>query len=239
MEKLHGRAFFNQANSVASRIEPRAIDLLINSDLNGTWHPNGFAVYRLGDLRDIDFRRQLGLSETENLSMLANLRIHVWPKGFRQVFDRHPRIHCHSWWLYSHILAGQYEDKIFHKANTPTAKSTEVFEHDVEYINVECARIAPNGKTIHIEPTKDRSKFPGQYHFMAPNLYHETTIDEKAFCATLLFMSANKPGRDTLVHREKHEPFIVDRAYVNDLEHRTILQQLQLSRLAQRLSRVS
>jgi len=102
-----GDVYFDAASSYLDR----AVDAVLSDGVpqlkaeNGVWHPSGFMVFRLGT------HQQLG-----------DLRLHVWPEGFRTrelrgrgeleegIWDGD--IHNHSWHVVGLNIAN-YQDKIF------------------------------------------------------------------------------------------------------------------------------
>lgn len=225
----YGRTFFHQAEAAVEVAASAAVARVVSGAIPGVWHPNGFAVFRLGNFQDLLHNQHQFLDadfDLEKISTLGQLRLHVWPAGFRREMSNHPPLHSHSWWLYSRILAGTYTDTTYPIANIPPDYQMPLVEYDVRYQGLEAAEIIPTTQPVSFGQGRRRSRNSGEFHLMAPDLFHETEIPVADFCCTLLIMSHEKPGRDILAGTPGAKPFLADRFDVSPWEMRHMVAQL-------------
>src|ERR1017187_10377478 len=89
-------SFSTEAEVVLRANAQRVLARFLSEPRQGRWHPNGFAVFHIGDAK--------GLGE---------MRLHVWPRGKRVGLVGQPAIHSHPWDLCSLVVAGCYRDTLY------------------------------------------------------------------------------------------------------------------------------
>lgn len=168
---------------VSGALEP----LLRESLGSGTWHPNGFQVFRLLDIEDV------GL-----------LRLHVWPNGLRRVRRQQPVVHSHIFHLYSLVLVGEYREKFFRVRETgasgaPGWSGWEVLPPRGDNVD----RLAPESAVYSVESMGRVARCQaGTAHDMPAGVYHATLIPRGKCCVTLALLSRPVLGqRDHMVGR--------------------------------------
>ncbi len=233
--------FRNTARSAINDVKPAVVHLLTNGNLpeGATWHPNGFAVFRLGSVQDFATQHSMGespwLSEASAEDML---RLHVWPKNLRKPFADQPRTHSHSFWLTSQTLGGSYVDGIFAASSTPqhtnapashrndTGFGTDPYGLlDVCYVNPDLAELVPNGETAFVSARGTRHRTPGNFHHMPAGVFHRTEIPDDEFCMTLLVTSAERSGTDQIIQDIDRVAQMIPRAPITSADLAHILDQ--------------
>jgi hypothetical protein len=136
---------------------------------DATWHPNGFVVFELGT-------RQPG-----------TLRLHIWPSGTRQLRDARAHVHTHVWDLYSRVLAGVYQERMYAAAGDEEDGSQEFRSARINYLQDRNTLVVAPSK--HLRPIETITAEAGQSHAVRAGEAHETLIPSEAFVATLLFVS--------------------------------------------------
>ncbi len=148
---------------------------------SGLWHPNGFMVFQLGTKPD-----------------LGTLRLHIWPKGLRQMNKRvnGDTIHDHAWHLASRILQGTYTDEIYDVSEVPFQISEEGRAQQglfrlfrVKYDPESHESLATDGTLVSAVLREHRVALSDEHHFIEAGVFHKTTIPEDKFVATLVLNS--------------------------------------------------
>jgi hypothetical protein len=157
------------------------------------WHPYGFAVF---SLRSVD--------------ELGQLRLHVWPRGFRVELEGHPPIHCHDWDLASLVIGGCYEETIYDVVASSRPGAYYVME--VCRVGPQTDAFQASGQTLSIIEAK-RYRYPvGESHCIPAGQFHETDIPRGAFAVTLVVTGNSRGPRailspvSSLVHRYRRPP---------------------------------
>lgn len=203
MNILSEEAFFDRATLKLKGIEGIVREDMLPglSKLYGRWHPSGFMVYPLG------YHPELG-----------GLRLHIWPKGFRQreikglgemsadkIYDGD--IHNHAWHIASLVLGGVYEDTMYKvqpsielephsltDEEVVTAGLHHVFQ--VSYrTSTHPEALRTTGDYVTASPIKSRSVLEGSMHYIMAGPFHAPVLDEDQFAATLVFNSPRVHGK--------------------------------------------
>lgn len=150
----------------------------------GKWHPYGFAVFHLTEIEG-----------------LGKLRLHFWPRDLRRVLPGSPQVHCHSWRLYSTVLAGVYRDMRYDVNILPAAEHSKPGARAHTPYAIEYGRDgAPDsfvtfGDLVSVRPlTRATRESVGTVHTMKPGQFHASPVPRTSFCATLLIMSPDVQG---------------------------------------------
>lgn len=139
----------------------------------GKWHPNGFAVFHLGEVPE-----------------LGRLRLHVWPYQLRVPLVGQPAIHSHPWELCSLVVAGAYTDTVFRARRAEGRGPGRVRGFTIRFGDEETGdEVLPLDMWYDVEASEHRRVTRGQCHFVVPGLLHETIIGADEFAATLLVTS--------------------------------------------------
>ena len=157
----------NWRNAVSSALTDTSI---------ARWHPTGFIVFRLGEVRGDGYE--------------GSHRVHVWPGGIeRRLMAGHPSIHSHDWELQSLALSGEYVDDIF---RTSTDEEP-LLAHHVQYGGAAGDTIAPTGEAVRLIRHDRRIIPPGTCHHMLIGVPHETLIADAQTVVTYVMMSPRQP----------------------------------------------
>jgi hypothetical protein len=155
--------------SVASGITAQ----FLSGRFEGSWHPNGFAVFHAGEAEG-----------------LGRLRLHVWARGQRVTLDGQPAIHSHPWDLCSLVLAGCYEDTIYRAEEFSAAVPGLLQGYRIRF------GAAREGDTAYPLPiwyrltaSEQRSVTTGHCHRLAAGVLHATHVPHSSFAATLVLTS--------------------------------------------------
>ena len=168
--------WFRSATQALIDIRNDALRRVLNSEFDSArWHPNGFAVFRLGE-------------ET-----LGRIRLHVWPTTRRVLVDNHPRVHCHDWDLASLILAGSYSESLIELSHS-VARQQRVYHFD--YTAEGLDRFVETTDLVSIREGPQTESPPETFHYIPAGNFHITHVPSDTFAATLVMMSP--PVRDVI-----------------------------------------
>ena len=169
---------------------PTAVEMSIADMEIARWHPNGFVVFRLGEVVDGRFG--------------GSHRLHVWPGGIpRQSLPGHPTIHSHDWELQSLVLQGTYVDVIFEQADIgPDALA--LLSHIVKYDSEVGDSIRPTEDTMRLSRRESRAVEKGGSHHMDIGVFHETVGPASETVVTYVMMG---PRQETGMMLLGREPF--------------------------------
>jgi len=186
----------------------------------GRWHPTGFAIF------DIDFVHRLG-----------TVRLHIWPRSWRERLKNHPPIHNHGFNLHSQVLAGQYREARFRILSLAEAG-------DGKNLNIKPLKsyvVKSDGKTNDdiIELSKEKmlayselgvEKYnAGVSHSLGVGEYHATLIPKNSYCATLAIMGPRQKGTvDRLLGRANFDPSQRTRVPITKRDSVSLIEQLFL-----------
>jgi hypothetical protein len=142
------------------------------------WHPNGFAVFVLGDYQGF------------------SVRLHVWAPGASGVLKWHPPVHSHDRHVSSVVLFGQKSDLLWRPRNSDVGNS-ELIDVVRKTNNIE--QLAPSGQTVHLD-LQERFIFArGDYFSQPAGIYHEIPPARRQAFATLCVKSEIIPGREQAI----------------------------------------
>jgi len=158
------------------------------------WHPNGFVVFRLGEVYGGAFA--------------GSHRVHIWPGEIaRRALPGHPTIHSHDWELQSLVLSGEYADVIFETSSEGPAHVV----HSVRYGETEGDSIQPTSATVHLIRRERRAIEVRSCHHMDVGVPHETLVPVGETVVTYVMMgprqadgmmlAAERPFRTTNFRR--------------------------------------
>ncbi|GAA2160967.1 hypothetical protein FHX52_3222 [Humibacillus xanthopallidus] len=154
-----------------------AIREALNNVSSARWHPNGFIVFRLGDVRDGVFT--------------GSHRVHIWPGEIaRRDLPGHPTIHSHDWELQSLVLNGQYADVIFGRSSEAPA----LVAHAVQYGGADGDSIEPTGDNVQLVRQELRTVEAGTCHHMDAGVPHETLVPDDETVVTYVMMGPRQTG---------------------------------------------
>jgi hypothetical protein len=149
----------------------------LSADVEGAWHPNGFAVFHLRAEPD-----------------LGDLRLHVWPTARRVALEGQPAIHSHPWDLCSLVLVGRYDD-ILYDANEVAPGEVSPLRR-VQRFELELGapgrgdRVYPVDRWYVPAVRERRAIEAGEVHYLPAGQLHQATVPTAAFVSTLLLTSA-------------------------------------------------
>jgi hypothetical protein len=166
-------SFYAEAeNMLRTRARGVLHQFLLDSH-EGRWHPNGFAVFNLGELEG-----------------LGRLRLHVWPRGLRIALEGQPAIHSHPWDLCSLVIAGCYTDTLYRAQEFDSDGPGRLRGFHLRFgSGREGDELCPVPLWYELTVTDKRAIMIGQLHQMAAGVLHESPIPHDAFVATLLIAS--------------------------------------------------
>lgn len=133
------------------------------------WHPNGFLVFELGP-------RGPGL-----------LRLHVWPDGPRLMRDASAHLHTHVWDLYSRVLAGCYQERMYDVVPHDAHGGGEFQVAHLDYARDRNTLMEPSLGYLRANQTVVAEA--GSSHAVQAGEVHETLIAADQYVATLLIVS--------------------------------------------------
>lgn len=136
------------------------------------WHPNGFLVFDLGPCR------------------LGTMRLHIWPNGPRLLRDTAAHLHTHVWDLYSRVLIGRYEERMYEAVPIGTDGAREFNVARVDYARDRNTLM--HSSVSHLRPGHMVSAESGETHAVQAGEVHETLIPSESFVATLLIVSPQR-----------------------------------------------
>lgn len=163
-------------NRVTSEIIPRL------TEMEGRWHPLGFAVFPIAVLKD------------DSLLKGSSLRLHVWPEGLRKSHSlERPAIHDHAWHLISRVLTTEpYRDTRYNIQTVSDAPRTEGERIKRGLRRVFRAHYPPeprglqtDGTCAQVTPIRKVVVPSGQYNRINAGEYHLDMIPIGCTVATL------------------------------------------------------
>lgn len=170
------------------------------------WHPNGFIVFRLGDVT----------YQPDDTTYSGSHRIHIWPAEItRRSVPGHPRIHSHDWELMSLSLTGEYRDVIYTEESN---NAPLLFTHDVKYGGTHGDSITPSGHRIRLARTQFRTVNRGTCHHMDIGIPHETLVSDLQLVVTYVMMGARQRHGMMLAAEEPFTMTNFHRQFLNDSE---------------------
>jgi hypothetical protein len=143
----------------------------------GTWHPNGFAVFHLGEV-----------------DHLGRLRLHAWPSGQRIALEGQPAVHSHPWDLCSLVLTGRYQDVIY-EAREVFPNEGKASEDHLQRFELELGepgagdRVYPVDRWFAPVSVDTRGVTAGDVHQLPAGRLHRAIIPPDEFVATLVLTS--------------------------------------------------
>ncbi len=154
----------------------------------GKWNPLGFIVWHLG------------VDPAGN-----SLRLHAWPSTGRKVATFSPGVHCHAWYLSSHMLAGGYWDvhyNVIEHGYHPEEERTRrgyLRKFSLEYLPGGAARLVNRGECVSLAVRSVHVAEPGQVHHIKDGVFHATTVPQAVDTLTLVLDSPSLGYNTTTV----------------------------------------
>jgi len=133
------------------------------------WHPNGFLVFELGPLGP------------------GMLRLHVWPDGPRLMRDASAHLHTHVWDLYSRVLVGRYQERMYDVVTKDAHGGSEFQVACLDYARDRNTLMEPSLGYLRASQTVVAEA--GGSHVVQAGEVHETLIAASHYVATLLIVS--------------------------------------------------
>lgn len=143
--------------------------LTLAREHDAKWHPNGFLVFELGSRGP------------------GRLRLHVWPSGPRHMRATTAHVHTHVWDLYSRVLVGRYEERMYEVVPSDADGGNEFHAARIDY-----ARDRNTLRELSVgrlRPEQIVTAEAGEFHAVQAGELHETLIASGAYVATLLIVS--------------------------------------------------
>jgi hypothetical protein len=177
---------------------------------SANWHPNGFAVFRLGEVDGYQ------------------VRLHVWVPLRDNPLAWHPPVHSHDRHISSIVILGQKNDIIWNseKANSDQDVRQEVYS--VNRRDVASELLRPTGSLVTAQI--DRSTIYRRGHLLsqAAGVFHEIPLNNGAPFATLCIKGNVVDSNLQSVIDTRGQPArIVTRTQVNSIERKSILEMLR------------
>jgi hypothetical protein len=176
------------------------------STVPARWHPNGFAVFQLGDL-----------------GTLGRLRLHIWPTALPRPRAQDSSVHSHAWNLCSLVVGGRYSETLYDHSSEPSSGASMVNSFNIAYAD-DPDRLEP-GPTLWLRQLTTESYARGEFHTVAAGRFHRTVIAQDQFAATLLITSSNVTPFVSVVS-EQHTDSVVAHSVARpevDMAERTSL----------------
>lgn len=168
-----GESFFTKSEIILRTRARSALLRFLSDPGEGKWHPNGFAVFHLGDLEG-----------------LGRLRLHLWPRGLRIALEGQPAIHSHPWDLCSLVIAGCYRDTLYRVREFDVDGPGRLRGFDVRFgRSGEGDTVYPLERWYEVAVSDERTIMEGNSHQVAAGVLHESPIPLDSFVATLLITS--------------------------------------------------
>jgi len=178
-ESLDATVFFAQAEEFLEEYNRDVIEDVVPrlTEMEGRWHPLGFAVFPLTVREDG-----------------SSLRLHVWPKNMRRGHSlRQPAIHNHAWHLISRVLSRDpYQDTRHSIEVVSDVPSTEEKRISRGLQRVFRAHYPPepqglrtDGTCARVTPIRDVVVPTGRYNSIVAGEYHLDTVPIGHTVATL------------------------------------------------------
>jgi hypothetical protein len=163
-------SFFSEAETFLRTSAQSILEQFLARPREGQWHPNGFAVFHLGDVKG-----------------LGQMRFHVWPRGIRVALDGQPAIHSHPWELCSLVIAGCYRDTLYRAREFEVGGPGRLQKFDMRFgSGDEGDQVCPVAVWYEVEVAEERTVSEGSFHQMRAGVLHASQIPLDAFAATLL-----------------------------------------------------
>jgi hypothetical protein len=213
--------FISSASEAVGRHIGAVRERILREELGpGTWHPNGFATFRVAMVDGV------GL-----------IRLHIWPVGHRRCLEGHPEIHCHSFHLYSRVLVGIYEESCYSCSTVPAKDGQSQGGNKLRVYLVEpqrqegVDRMIDTGESVDVRKTESEVRYPlGSWHGMEVGAYHTTLIPAESLCATVALLGIPQQGRrDVLLGQPGFMKLENRRAAVTESEVRMMCAQCKAS----------
>jgi hypothetical protein len=167
------KSFFSEAEIALRASAHDTLRRFLSEPQEGTWHPNGFAVFHFGDITD-----------------LGRMRLHVWPRGTRIALDGQPAVHSHPWDLCSLVVAGCYLDTLYHASEFDVEGPNRLRGYGLQFGGRgEGDQLGLGAVWYEVTVAAERTVTEGTVHNIAAGALHEAKIPLHMFTATLLITS--------------------------------------------------
>jgi hypothetical protein len=167
------RSFDIEAEDVLRARAPEIAARFLSNQLEGSWHPNGFAVFHAGEVEG-----------------LGRMRLHIWARDQRVALDGQPAIHSHPWSLCSLVIAGCYEDVIYQAEEFNAAAPDRLQGYRIRFGAVgQGDETHPVPIWYRLTAIEHRTVVAGQLHRLASGVLHATHVPYSGFAATLVVTS--------------------------------------------------
>lgn len=203
------------ARDAEKLLRRRAVDILRDFPHEARarhWHPNGFAVFHLGEIAG-----------------LGRLRFHVWPRGLRVPLEGQPAIHSHPWALFSLVIVGCYKDIIYRVRRFDVDAPGRLRGFDIRFGPVdEGDYVYPIAAWYDVTISEERTVPEGHIHQVPAGVLHETPIDLDTCVATLLVTSVTTdPGKLLLIGDSAFGERTYKRPQISDAQLAYIVEDLK------------
>ena len=176
------RSFAERAEQYLRKNVDAVIEQFSRGAWEGTWHPNGFAVFHVA-----------------NVEELGHVRLHVWARGIRVKLDAQPEVHSHPWDLCSLVISGTYMDTLYRAEQRDQAGPGLFRGYDVKLGTAgEGDELVAREGWYATDVVDQRVVKCGEVHVIPAGALHATTVDVTGFAATLL-MTSDQVDRSRLV----------------------------------------
>lgn len=139
--------FYREAETFIQTNVKRITDEFLSGRFPGNWHPLGFAVFDLGEVKG-----------------LGKLRFHMWPRGLRVALKGQPVIHSHPRDMCSYVIAGTFIDTLYHAKKTDKESSSQLQGFKLLQISDEESEIYPVSTWYEVISDEDRTINSGDFH---------------------------------------------------------------------------
>ncbi|MGQ0816656.1 hypothetical protein ACT4ZR_13515 [Acinetobacter baumannii] len=153
---------------ISSKIENLLIDISNNSHFfSPTWHALGFVHCEL-------FKKNN-----------STLRLHIWPKNLRNIFEQKDKIHNHIFSLHSYIVCGEIEN-LYYKLINEVDLDKKYFQlYKVKY-KEKCSILEPTGNYFLPILTESFLIKSNNIYKINRGLFHESRVDPSKLVCTLV-----------------------------------------------------
>jgi hypothetical protein len=146
---------------------------VFSHNLTGTWHPYGFAVFRLG--RSVDGR---------------TMRLHIWPEFQRQMQQPEWPIHSHPWQLDSYVLIGAVVQKQF---DVEADARGDQCLYRVGY-SQDCSVLERSPYRVKSALVHEIRVEPGQSYSVPHGQFHASLVSCDVYAATIVTVPPSTPA---------------------------------------------
>jgi len=166
-------SFSSSAEIVLRTSAQGVLDRFLSEPGEGRWHPNGFAVFDLGDVEG-----------------LGQMRFHVWPSGIRVALEGQPAIHSHPWDMCSLVIAGCYRDTLYRARQFNVDEPGRLQGYSVQFGSGDQGdQLCLDSMWYDVTAEQERTVTKGSLHQIPAGVLHAAQIPLHTCVATLLITS--------------------------------------------------